>query len=63
MNTTHLQAAQQAAHAAREALRAALTEASAVEALHLYHMIAQAATLESAIESLILAIKADKPEA
>lgn len=60
MNTTHLQAAQQAARAAREALRAALTEASAVEALHLYPMIASAATLESAIESLRLAVDADQ---
>ena len=62
MDVEYLKVAQQAAHAARKALFCALSESSAVEALHLYPMIAQAATLESAIESLALAVKADKPE-
>jgi len=59
MNTANLQAAKKAAIEAREALRAALSESSAVEALHLYPLIASAATLEAAIESLALAVEAD----
>lgn len=60
MNTTHLQAAQQAANAAGKALFSALSESSAVEALHLYPLITQAATLQSTIESLALAVESDE---
>ena len=59
MNTAHLQAAKKAAIEAREALRAALSESSAVEALHLYPLIAQAATLETEIKRLAQAVQED----
>jgi hypothetical protein len=59
MDTAKLQAAQEAASAARAALLVAMSESSAVEALHLTPLIAQAATLETEIRRLAQAIQED----
>ena len=59
MNTAHLHAAKKAAIEAREALLASLNTSSAVEALHLYPLIASAATLEAEIKLLAQAVQED----
>jgi hypothetical protein len=59
IDTAKLQAAQEAARAARAALLVALSESSAVEALHLTPLIAKAATLETEIRRLAQAVQED----
>jgi hypothetical protein len=59
MDTAQLQTAQEAASAANKALRAALSESSAVEALHLFPLIEQAAKLETEIRRLAQAVQED----